>query len=51
MDEIGVDNQFTEMESKNKRRMELFKIIDNLNNSITDYFYLKEAQEFWHSNY
>ncbi|GGB67463.1 hypothetical protein GCM10007424_04310 [Flavobacterium suaedae] len=38
-------------EEKTKRREELMTIINQLNILITNYFYLKEAQKFEHSNY
>lgn len=49
-DESSIDNETTGTE-KDKRRNDLYKIVDNLEGLISDIFYLRRAQEFQYENY
>jgi hypothetical protein len=45
-DEVQTDSYLNNENEKNKRRQELFKLVDNLNKEITDNFYLQMAKSF-----
>jgi len=50
-DEVSVDVEIGKEKQKADRRKELYQLVEELDKFITDYFYLKSAQEFQYSHY
>ena len=50
-DEEDIDNNIYKQSEKEKRKKELYIIADDINNRISDNFYLKMAQEFVYEHY
>jgi hypothetical protein len=50
-DEVSIDNEVIGSRLKRERILEFNKLVDDLNNLITDNFYLKQAQAFHYSHY
>jgi len=48
-DQVKVDENISDEGARNKRQRALFDTVDEIDNLITDYFFLKSTQEFWHS--
>ena len=50
-DEVSADDSLFDNKSKSERKKQLYKLLFKLNIFISDYFYLKMAQEFQYSMY
>ena len=50
IDEVTSDKGISPSE-KSEKEDELFRVINNLNNLVTDYFYLQQARKFEYSYY